>query len=260
MVSFSSYLKLLQQPVFLSASNVWKLCKLPFQTIEQREESHPVVEYIYTSLKEGDIVFDIGTKENYYLYLFRKRLGKSGRIIAFQSRPHVLQQLKHLKKIFRWKNVEMEPLIFSDISCLSTVYNYVNATNNASLHGAIVVDINNNEDDRVANEIRVETLDNYCEENNITPCFLKIDAGGNELKMLKGAINTLRNYKPKILLKCDERLAGTQNVLETFAYLHQLNYRGYFVLDTILIPVTNFDFNIYQNTSNNFYCNCFMFQ
>ena len=85
-------------------------------------------------------------------------------------------------------------------------------------------------------------------------------SGGNELKLLKGAITILKNDKPKILLKCEERLAGAQNVLETFKYLQQLGYTGFFVLDTIRIPIVNFDFNLYQNTCNNFYCNNFMFE
>ena len=106
----------------------------------------------------------------------------------------------------------------------------------------------------------MDTLDNYCEKNNIHPSFLKIDACGNELKLLKGGVKILKADKPKILLKCEERLAGAQNVLETFKYFQQLGYKGYFVLDTIRIPVVNFDFKLYQNTYNNFYCNNFMFE
>lgn len=112
----------------------------------------------------------------------------------------------------------------------------------------------------MVNKLAIETLDDYCEKKNMHPSFLKIDSGGNELKILMGAINTLKMYKPKILLKCKERLAGAQNMIETFRLLRQLNYKGYFVLDTIKIPVVNFDFNLYQNNCNNFYCSNFMFE
>ncbi len=67
-------------------------------------------------------------------------------------------------------------------------------------------------------------------------------------------------YKPKILLRCDQRIAGKQKVMTTFQFLTELNYSGHFILDTINIPLINFDFNVYQNEHNDFYCNEFMFE
>jgi FkbM family methyltransferase len=261
MIIYSTHLKLSERQHIVAVTvKMLKLFKLSFRAVKRKQESYSVVNYIETSIKEGDIVFDIGSKEDDYLYIIRRRVGKSGRIIAFESRPYLLQQLAHLKKILRWKNVELEPLVLSDISCTITVYNSVNSNYQPSSHGAIVININDNPADGIANKIVVDTLDNYCGKNNIHPSFLKIDVGGNELKLLKGAITILKNDKPKILLKCDERLAGAQNVLETFKYLQQLGYTGFFVLDIIRIPIVNFDFNLYQNACNNFYCNNFMFE
>ena len=260
MIVYSTPLKLEQQQIVAVAVKILKLFKLSFRAVRRKPESYSVVNYIERSIKEGDIVFDIGLREDDYLYIIRRRVGKSGRIIAFESRPYLLQQLAHIKKILRWKNVELEPLLLSDTSSTKTIYNSVNTNYHVSSHGAIIININGSPADSIANKIEVDTLDNYCGKNNIRPSFLKIDVGGNELKLLKGGINTLKNDKPKILLKCEERLAGAQNVLETFKYLQQLGYTGFFVLDTIRIPIVNFDFNLYQNTCNNFYCNNFMFE
>ena len=148
----------------------------------------------------------------------------------------------------------------SNISGTEPVYNRQNAKYNSSSHDAIIIDINENLNNDIANKITVETLDNYCVTRNIQPDFLKIDAEGSELKILQGATNILRIYKPKILIKCEERLAGAHKVAETFKLLRQLNYTGHFVLDTISIPLSNFDVNVYQNACNNFYCSNFMFE
>lgn len=256
----SSILKPEQQQMGQIAAKIFKLFNLSFRAIRRRKDASGIVRYIESSIKEGDIIFDIGSEEDDYLYIIRRKLGRTGRIIAFESRPYLLQQLTHLKKIFGWKNVELESLIFSDSPCTKTVYNSGDANCRNVPHDAIIINMNDSKGDYVRETIQIDTLDNYCKKNNIHPSFLKIDADGNELKLLKGAMNTLKNDKPKILLKCEEKLAGANNVMETFRYLHQLNYSGYFVLDTIQIPVANFDFNLYQNTYNNFYCNNFMFE
>jgi FkbM family methyltransferase len=261
MIFYSTHLKLPeQQPVFAVASKMLKLCKLSLRTAKRKQESYGVFYFIEKSITEGDVVFNIGANEDDYLYIIRRKLGKKGKIIAFENRPYFFRQLAQLKKILRWKNVELEPLMLSDVTGTKTIYNSMNSGYKASSQGAIVVNLNDKRDDCIAGNITIETIDNYCEKNNIHPAFLKIDAGGSELRLLKGASKTLKNDKPKILLKCEERLAGSRNILETFAYLKQLNYKGYFGLDSIQIPVVNFDFNVYQNTCNDFYCNNFMFE
>ena len=190
----------------------------------------------------------------------RRKLKQSGKIIAFESRPYLYQHLFHLKKILDWKNVQLEQTRLSNTSGTEPLYNTLNTKYNSLSHGAIIINMNENISNYGPNKATLHTLDNYCSSQNIQPDFLKIDAEGNELKILKGAINILKSYKPKILVKCEEKVAGAQKVLETFKLLMQLNYTGSFVLDTIRIPLINFDFNVYQNACKDFYCSNFMFE
>ena len=260
MIFYSTGLTSATRKTYNVIGKIFTVFKLPFHFIRRKKESNGVVSYIERSVKEGDVVFNIGVKEDHYLCIIRRKLGKSGRIIAFESRPYLLKQLANRKKILRWKNVELETLILSDFSYSRTAYNYSGTSFQNSSTGAIIINLKDDERDYVRHKINIDTLDNYCDNNNIHPSFLKIDAGGAELEILKGAINVLKTYKPKILLKCEERLAGAIKVMETFEYLRQLDYSGCFVLDTIRIPIVNFDFNLYQNAHNNFYCNNFMFE
>ena len=111
MIVYSATLKFEQQQIVAVAVKMLKLFKLSFRGVKRKQESCGVVSYIKESIKEGDIVFDIGSKEDDYLFIIRRRLGKSGKIIVFESRPYLLTQLGYLKKILRWKNVELEPLL-----------------------------------------------------------------------------------------------------------------------------------------------------
>ena len=234
-----------------------KFFRLSFRVGRLRRQSSGIVNFIERSINKDDVVINIGSGEDDYLYIILKRLGRSGKIIVFESQPELYQHLAHLKKIFKWNNFKLESLLLSDVRAEKIVYK---SAHKASAYGAVVINIEDMPLEKSIYNITVETFDNYCGKNNIKPSFLKIDAAGNELKVIKGAMCTLKTYKPKILLKCEERLAGAQNVLETFKYLQQLGYTGFFVLDTIQIPIINFDFNLYQNTCNNFYCNNFIFE
>ena len=246
-----------QYQVVSITAKLLKFFELSLRAVKRKRDSYGIVNYLEKSIKKEDVVINIGSGEDDYLYIMRRKLGRSGKIIVFESRPELFQQMAHLKNILKWNNIEVEPLVLSDFSASKVAYK---SSHKVSPHGGIVINIGDRRQESSVYNIIVDTLDNYCGKKDIHPSFLKIDANGNELRLLKGSINILRTDRPKILLKCEERLTGTQNILETFTYLLQLGYKGYFILDTVKIPVENFEFNVYQNTCNNFYCNNFMFE
>lgn len=49
-------------------------------------------------------------------------------------------------------------------------------------------------------EVYANTLDNICEKYNIKPTFIKIDVEGFEEKLINGAIETIKKYKPLIAI------------------------------------------------------------
>jgi hypothetical protein len=67
MIVYSTPLKLEQQQIVTVAVKMLKLFKLSFRAVRRKQESYSVVSYIERSIKEGDIVFDIGSKEDDYL-------------------------------------------------------------------------------------------------------------------------------------------------------------------------------------------------
>lgn len=65
-------------------------------------------------------------------------------------------------------------------------------------NGAGVLDtINENQGNY---QVESFNLDSFSEQNKITPNIIKIDVEGAEMLVLKGAINILKQYKPRIFL------------------------------------------------------------
>ncbi len=67
-------------------------------------------------------------------------------------------------------------------------------------------------------DIDVTTIDYFCKSNKITPNVIKIDTEGNELFVLKGAINTIKKHKPVIFAEY-----SAENVNQYGYGLEQIN-------------------------------------
>ena len=149
------------------------------------------------SLNEGDTFIDIGAHIGYYSMLACRLVGDSGKVICFEPTPSTYGLL--VKNLQQKKNVKAENLAvysvqtnmeFNDYGLKYMVFN--------SFKKARLSDV-----DLVANHINVQTttLDNYCRLNNLKPSFIKIDAESVELHVLQGAIETIKNSKPKFMIE-----------------------------------------------------------
>ena len=149
------------------------------------------------SLNEGDTFIDIGAHIGYYSMLASSLVGDSGKVICFEPTPSTYGLL--VKNLQQKKNVKAENLAvysvqtnmeFNDYGLKYMVFN--------SFKKARLNDI-----DLVANHINVQTttLDNYCRLNHVKPSFIKIDAESVELHVLQGAIETIKNCKPKFMIE-----------------------------------------------------------
>lgn len=75
------------------------------------------------------------------------------------------------------------------------------------------------------------TIDDFCEKEGVKPTHIKIDIEGAEIYALKGMINTLKNYKPKLYIEFHEifirnRLKMNESTIqEFFQTLNELGYK-----------------------------------
>lgn len=140
-------------------------------------------------VKPGDVVFDIGAHVGFYTLLASELVGENGKVFAFEPLPRNINYLKKHIELNKRKNVFVVESAVSDIEGEA----YFGESRD-SFYGRI---INEQSDMKVGSVI----LDNLIKNNELpAPNVLKIDVEGNELLVLKGAENMLKQYHPSIFL------------------------------------------------------------
>ncbi len=223
----------------------------------RRKEDRGGIGYILRSVKEGDVVFDIGSHKGGYLHFLLQQAGRQGRVYAFEPQSILCDYLRKLKALFQWDNVIVESLAVSDRAEKATLYVPYNHGRPSSPGASLktwVPKIRIQKKEKVS----TITLDSYCKQLYNKPSFIKIDVEGNELAVFKGAVELLKTAKPKLLFECEERFVGEEQLKETFHFLEGLGYKGYFIFNSDLRPVSEFSPERFQR--NGVYCNNFIFE
>ena len=219
------------------------------------------IAYITSAIKKGQTVLDIGAHKAGYLYFILNQVGDKGKVFAFEPQSNLYQYITKIKRLFRWDNVTVEHLALSDTAGTVTLYIPTNKVSKGSSPGATIVEHKDLTDFGITEVVVTETLDSYCNRKDIKPDFLKIDVEGNELRIFQGGIDTLKKYKPKIVLEIEARHVGQEKVLETFKFMKSLGFNGHFIYGLNRIPLSSFSFDKYQNTNDTAnYCNNFTFE
>lgn len=134
-----------------------------------------------TKVEPDDIVMDCGCAEGVFSLLNHN---KARHIYAFEPLP---QYLDGLYKTFATINsVTIVPRALGDTTGEAFM-------DNAGIASSVTTD-------KSGIKITIDTIDNYCNTNKVTPTYLKVDVEGYELELLKGAYNIIKHFKPKIAI------------------------------------------------------------
>ncbi len=94
----------------------------------------------------------------------------------------------------------------------------------------------------------VETIavDEFCQRENVTPDFVKIDAEGAEFEILQGMKSTLSRLKPIVSVEVGGKF-GPRNSSNIFGLLHHFGYQAFTVINGRVVPKTDIHIEEYQN-------------
>ena len=167
------------------------------------------IEAFATSVREGDVVFDIGAHWGYYTLLASMRVGPAGQVFAFEPSQCNLRRLRRHCEINGCENVRLLDVAVSDRNGTARLNEE---------HGSRAAHLS---EDGTA-DVKVVTLDSLVNNGLLPPPnVMKVDIEGAEVAMLKGSESVLTSARPLIFLST-HAFAGSKEPCCQF-----LTERGY---------------------------------
>lgn len=174
-------------------------------------------------VSNGSTAFDIGANAGYYTLPLAQMVGPSGHVYAFEPTGWAYEKLQVNLGLNDFGNVCTEQLALADsqdereVSSSETAF-----TASWPLTGR--------RQERPGEVVRFVKLDHYVQDKNLDAVdFVKIDVDGFELRVVRGAVETLRKFRPPVLIeigKATEAEIGDDPV-ELVRLLERLGYDFY---------------------------------
>ena len=197
-------------------------------------------------IPETDTI-DIGVYRGVYSYEMAKY---SKMVHAFEPNPIIFKDIElNLGKII--KNINLYNFALSDkenkvllkVPIRNKNYDKSNYEEYFQM-GRATIHEQNVMGDTETFEIKSKKLDNFTFSNRIS--FIKIDVEGHEMSVIKGAENTIKQYKPTLLVEIEEK-HSKQKVLDSINYINSLGYESFYY-DNELKSTNNLNnLNMYNN-------------
>lgn len=189
------------------------------------------IESMRTHLKQGDVLFDIGTEQGWCNLAYAQMVGPRN-IVLIEPTP------EFWGNIYRtWvKNIggDKPPLalydgLFSDKTTDKRDIKYISEHWNDEALGDLVDRNSYRYIHEHGDTVPQITLDDYVSETGIVPDALTMDTEGSELLILRGAEKTLTKHHPKLWVSIHPELGERDYGIkkeDTIGFLESLGYTG----------------------------------
>ena len=181
-------------------------------------------EFLKESCKPGAVIIDIGAHIGLFSIIAAQVTGKRGKLYAFEPAPGTFALLQQTVVINHEEQVieTIQKAVGKENGKITFFVSDNNADNSNSL-------VNYKEDRSLHGiDVAVTSIDNFVKEKNISKLnFIKIDVEGAEYDTLQGAVNTLKNLRPRCIVAIHpEPIAAKGDRLEDiYDFIVGCNYR-----------------------------------
>lgn len=170
----------------------------------------------FNSPQSGDLVFDIGAYCGVFTHALSRAVGESGRVIAFEPDPLNVQLLR--------RNIERH--VLHNVTVVNAAVSDCDGTAQFNSEGSLGSALTASLDRPPAAEttmVRVLSLESACSKYGI-PSFIKIDAEGAEIEIIRGARKLLASNPIYFALDTNHRRGGglTNGPIESL--FREINY------------------------------------
>jgi len=147
-----------------------------------------VPEAIWRLLDHGDTAFEIGANIGQNCSLMAAKVGRDGRVLAFEPHPEIFAELKAnsaLAKQLNWASIQLENIALGDATGEATLVTNAEFLTN---RGSAALQTKGEQQPGV--KVALRQLDEFLNGKSIAH-VCKIDVEGHELGVLQGAKNSL---------------------------------------------------------------------
>lgn len=223
-------------------------------------------------IKNGDYVFDVGSHIGFYSMYLSKLVGPTGKVICLEPADTINQKLKSNFIINGYKNFKIYNCCAGEENGYCDFFEIdYDKFPEGSVNSATIIN------EKISSEYfskkfnkkkkEIKTLDsiyiNLINESsatypNPTIKFIKIDTEGNEIDVLKGAKNIIKEFKPIILFEFHTKRVKYLN--QNLDYLKNEILKYYFVYKIFIdlkygaIALNKYDFSNLDDYEGDLIC------
>lgn len=178
------------------------------RVLTEKEFEKDVVELVKKHLDAHKDVLDIGANVGFYTVLFAKMIDKDNKVLAIEPVPSVLE---YLHKNIERNHCTQSVLIFEGIATNVKGQSHINIIPGMEEFSSIgkIVHPYVASKKSVSLEVKGDTVDSLVQDFRLRPGFIKIDVEGAEYLVLQGAVNTIRTFRPVIILELVEEFLSS---------------------------------------------------
>jgi FkbM family methyltransferase len=200
-------------------------------------------------IKPGWTVWDCGSYVGFYAAIFRKLVGSTGKVYAFEASTSNFNRLSELPKNNKWDNVY---IINEAVGPDHTHIKF--ASNLGGASGPVNLSKKYGDQHLEIEEVICRGIDELVTECKIPePDFIKFDLESAEIYALKNGDHVFKNKRPKILLE----LHGEDCLKAAGVFLKNYSYQAadiYFLDDPNVIWFNNEDISTISYVPHMLYC------
>jgi FkbM family methyltransferase len=190
--------------------------------VEKRDEIAQYKPFI----KNGAVILDIGAHFGQYAKAFALLNDRSTLVYCFEPVSYTRGVLKAVLKSY--KNTHIFSNGFADKPGKLNIN--IPLKKSGKIGPGLAHLGNETKRDFVTEAVEIDTIDNFILKHKIPRVdFIKIDIEGPELLVFKGAINTLKKFKPAIICEVNPEHMARVNLTtdELFKFMTDLGYESY---------------------------------
>ncbi len=216
----------------------------------QGSYSQNELDVLKNHLAVDDTFIDIGANIGLFTLFAAKRL-HSGQVYAFEPASVLFKRLSTNVEANGFQQVHLFRLGLSDRDSEMKIYFPIESDNHGTFNDGMASLFSEKEGWRAEEVVCLKTLDSFVQQQQLQRIdFVKIDIEGAELMALRGAKETLKTFRPKILIEVNEEAcerAGYQGI-DILKYLRQFGYNFYFINERgSLAPCNQENLSRWQN-------------